>query len=163
LPWLWFYIYSLLATPRLFVRSGCTHKLAFQANGDDYRLILDPFSLNGGVNNRPENLDRVYIKGSLGANLFEQQVRDTVLNVLRAIRIPPDSASGVPFETFIETAITSTASNTPASGTPPLVYREYEAVLLPDREGTNIPSTIWSRGRGTEVTEGTPVRLIFLE
>ena len=125
-------------------------------NLDVYSLEIDPI---GTPARTRENLDRIMVRGSLGANLFEDPIRNAVRDAILSEPLP--SPSGVPLQTFVVAGLDSATGRT----TPRLVNLPFEVVLLPESDQKRFETTtLWSRsGRNRVTKEGQPVKLVFLE
>jgi hypothetical protein len=120
-----------------------------------YSLEIDPIGTPAGTR---ENLDRIMVRGSLGANLFEAQIRDAIRDAITSVALP--SPGGVSLQTFVVAGLDNATGRT----TPRLVNLPFEIILLPESDRQRFETTtLWSRGRGRDTIEGQPVKLVFLE
>ena len=125
-------------------------------NLDVYSLEIDPIATTARAR---ENLDRIMVRGSLGANLVEGLIRDAIRDAIVSVALP-SPARGVPLQNFVVAGLDNATGRT----TPRLGNLPFEVVLLPESDQKRFETTtLWSRDRSRDTKEGQPVKLAFLE
>lgn len=138
--------------------------LIFEDDVTVYRLSIDPISLNSSRRPDPQNIRRILVRGSPGANLFEGNIRDKIVEAITELP-PPPSPSGAAFEDFmyagIDAAIGRTADLT---GRPARTSPTYNFFLAPEEVQNELTSmVIWHNDRGGPAKLKTKVRLHIIE
>ena len=154
--------YVMIEVPTVTFEVYVPISILFLDDITDYRIAIDPVGF-GSLAPGPENLDRIFVKGTFIGALAEGAVRDAVADAIASADLP-EIIPGVDFDQVLLLGFNSVAGSPPTSGQPPRISTDYEAILLPEGDETNLNTTIlWERVRGGSEEEKHPVRLVFLE